>query len=566
MPVDNAIAESAEYLYGSNFTNPNDRYSRNWKALDRQFDVWKDLYVDVADYIAIGRGRFIDRGELPNQRTRAAKKVINATATDALHMLGSGLHGGLSSPARPWFQLQFSEPSLNKFRLAREWLDDCETIMYAHMKRSNFYGVVHLVYEEIAAFGTGSLLVDAVPAGLLFRYFTAGDYRFVVDDSNMTAQWYRKFRMQACNVLQLFGEKNITDKVKNLLRSNPYEWVNIIHVIEPNPNHNPDKLDSKPFHSIYFEANENEQRLSASGYYEMPAVTPRWQALSNESYGWGPGLDALGLAKSIQRKERQKFLASDKSIDPPLAVPPSMKDRMLDLSPGAKNIYEPREGEPRPLVKTDLRALAYFDNSIDRLEARIRSMFFNDLFLIISQKDTRMTATEVLARNEEKMLMIGPVIERLEYEFLDPIVARVFSILMRQGRLPAPPADIRSAEYEIEYISVLAQAQKLVNQQTMDSYLLTAERVANLDQQSLIKTDWNKFLEEKAEVVSLPAKLLRSDDEVEQILAAEQQRQAQFEQLARTEAEYGNLKTLSEAKTAGNSNALADLTQSLEAA
>ena len=564
MPVDYAIEESADHLYGSNFSTPNARYQRNWKALDRQFDLWKDIYVEVADYIALGRGRFMDRGELPNQRTRAAQKVINATATDALHMLGSGLHGGLSSPARPWFQLQFSDPRMNRYRLAREWLDECEKIMYAHMKRSNFYGIVHLVYEEIAGFGTGSLLVDAVASGLMFRYFTAGDYRFVVGDDNLTSQWYRKFRMQACSVVSLFGEEAITEKVKNLLKSNPYEWVNLIHVIEPNAAHDPEKLDSKPINSIYFEAAENERRLSTAGYYEMPAVTPRWQALSNESYGWGPGLEALGLAKSVQRKEKQKFMASDKSIDPPLAVPPSMKDRMLDLSPGAKNIYEPREGEPKPLVNVDLSALAYYDNSIDRLEQRIRSMFFNDLFLIISQKDTRMTATEVLARNEEKMLMIGPTIERLEYEFLDPIVARVFNILMRQGRLPQPPADIHNAEYEIEYISVLAQAQKLVNQQTMDSYLITAERVAAMAPESLVKTNWDKFLEEKADVVSLPAKLLRSGEEVDEIRAAEQARLAQVEELAQTEAEYGNLKTLSETQTGGGSNALVDLQQSLE--
>jgi hypothetical protein len=288
MPTDNLVADSSAYQGFSAFNSENDRYSRNWKQLDQQFIEWQSVYKEIADYIAIGRGRFIAQGEQPNKKTRAASKVINNTATDALHMLGAGLHGGLSSPARPWFQLQFVEPGMNDFASYREWLDDCEKVMYAAFKRSNFYTVVHSLYEEIGAFGTGCMFIDEDPAmSVLFTAFTAGDYRFSIRADQKTHVFYRKFKMQACQMEQEFGRENCSDKVINLLRNNPYDWREVVHCIEPNADYEQDRQGSFPFRSVYYEWAEPVKRLSDTGYFEMPVATPRWQALPNEAYGWG---------------------------------------------------------------------------------------------------------------------------------------------------------------------------------------------------------------------------------------------------------------------------------------
>lgn len=532
MATSNLEPENSQYRDGS-FINRNDRYRRNYKQLDSQYDTWLVAYKEVSDYIALGRGRYIDKGELANQKSKAASKVINNTATDALHMLGAGLHGGLSSPARPWFQLGFVDEDMNDYSTYRAWLDDCEKVMYAAFKRSNFYTMIHSVYEEIGAFGTGAMMVDDSPEhGLLFHYFTVGDYRFAVKVDGRTQCFYRKFKMQAVQIAEAFGTEAISDKVKRLLKTNPYEWVEIIHVIEPNAAYDPQKMDSKPFSSVYFETKENELRLSDKGYDEMPVVTPRWQALSNEAYGWGPGLESIGLAKAIQRMERQAFMASDKMLDPPLALPASMKDRMLDLSPGGKNVYDEANGKIQPMVQILPIAMQIYRENIRGVEDKIRRNFHNELFLMIAQEDpAKMTATEVLARKEEKMLMVGPTIERLEYEHLAPIVERVFAILARQGKLPAPPPDLANAEYKIDFVSLLAQAQKLIGAQSMQSYLGLAERVAGVDPGSIVKTNWDKYLEEAADMVSLPAKVVRTDDEV---AAVRQQMQAAAEEEKQT--------------------------------
>jgi hypothetical protein len=517
MPTDTVIhdSEDSSSQRGNAFANRNDRYLRNFKQLDTQYAVWQAAYKDVSLYIALGRGRFPDQGSQVNHQANAASKVINNTATDALHMLGAGLHGGLSSPARPWFQLGFTDEAMNGYSTYRSWLDDCEKRMYAAFKRSNFYGIIHNIYEEIGGFGTGAMMVDDSPEhGLLFHYFTVGDYRFAIKADGRTHCFYRKFKMQAIQVEQFFGKQACSDKVLGLLRNNPYEWVEIMHCIEPNAEYDQNKMDSKPFSSIYFETKEKDRRLSDKGYEEMPVVTPRWQALSNEAYGWGPGLESLGLAKAIQRMEKQAFMASDKMLDPPLAMPSSMKDRMLDLGPGGKNIYDEAGAKIQKMVEIAPATMQVYRENINSIESKIRRNFHNELFLMIASEDpAKMTATEVLARKEEKMLMVGPTIERLEFEHLSPIVERVFAILARQGRLPPPPAGLENVEYKIDFVSLLAQAQKLIGAQSMQSYLGLAERVALVDPGSVVKTDWDKYLEESADMVSLPSKVVRTEDE-----------------------------------------------------
>lgn len=539
MPTDNVVAESEQYATAK-YTSRNERLFRNWANLEKHYDPWKALYKEISDYIAPGRGRFIDQEGTPNQKTKAAQKIINPAAPDAVHMLGAGLHGGLSSPARPWFQLTFEDPELNKYRAAKTWLDDCEQILYGMFKRSNFYSLIHNVYEEVGAFATGCLFLDSgTPANLLnFRYLTAGDYRFAVNEQGLCHSFYRKIRMQIHQMAASFGADNLSETSRRLLSSNPYEWRDVLHVIEPNNQYSEEgqEVNSQrmPFSSVYCEWKEGNQRLSESGYMEMPVVTPRWQVQGNEAYGWGPGPETLGLAKALQRMELNAMLAEDKYLDPPMGIAANFKDRMVDLSPGAKTSVKDTDDIRKaigPLIQIDPQAINLYEGKISSVENRIKRMFYYELFLMIANEDRRMTATEVAARNEEKMIMIGPVINSQNYEMLDPIIDRAFNLAARAGKLPPPPQEIAEAEYKVEYVSILAQAQKLINAQGMGAYLQMATAVAAISPESVDKTNWDEFTAVYGDMVNLPSKIVREDDEVAEMRearAAEAQRQQQI--------------------------------------
>jgi hypothetical protein len=111
-------------------------------------------------------------------------------------------------------------------------------------------------------------------------------------------------------------------------------------------------------------------------------------------------------------------------------------------------------------VRLDLGALAA---DIAEVQGRIKEAFYANLFLMLAESDRReITAREIDERREEKMLMLGPVLERLHDELLQPLVARVFSIMTRNGLIPPLPRGVERSGLQVEFISILAQAQKAV--------------------------------------------------------------------------------------------------------
>ncbi|MEW5726178.1 MAG: portal protein, partial [Thermodesulfobacteriota bacterium] len=183
--------------------------------------------------------------------------------------------------------------------------------------------------------------------------------------------------------------------------------------------------------------------------------------------------------------------------------------------------------------------------------------FFNDLFVFLLRRPG-VTATEVVERHEEKLLLLGPVIERQQSELLDPLIERAFGILERSGRLPGAPPEIQGHDLKVEYISLLAQAQKLVGTQAVQSVLQFVGGAAAIDPRVLDKIDLDEAVDVYAEMTGVPPRVVRADEEVEKLRAerAESSRRDQAAQAAL--AAIQGAKSLSETKT-GERNALTDL-------
>ena len=215
---------------------------------------------------------------------------------------------------------------------------------------------------------------------------------------------------------------------------------------------------------------------------------------------------------------------------------PSFKG-ILDLTPGAVNQIKEKGVEPiesgRPM---DIGSV---EQKIAATQHMINQTYYTDLFLMIAQADIsgrNVTATEINERHEEKLIMLGPVIERQIFELLQPTVFRVFNILLRSGLLPPAPEEIQGQPIKVEFVSVLAQAQKLVSANSLNAYVAMAERVGQLDQGSLAKTDWDKFLEVYGDTVGVSAEVIRSDEEVQDVREREalaRQKEAQTQDVER---------------------------------
>lgn len=530
------------------------------KQLDIEFEKWRAHWKDISQYMLPRRGRYLSGGrETENDGAKKHQYIINGSPQDAIRVYAGGMQGGLTSPSRPWFELALPDEDLMNFGPVKDWLYKVRAMMLHILARSNFYGSTHSVYTEIAPFGTGCMLIEEdFKSVIRCRPFTIGEYRLGLDSKYRPDTLYRSFSMTAKQMIEEFGEENVSDHVKNAMENKGQDtWFEVDHCIEPNLNvvEGAEDYRGMAFLSIYFETGINEEKyLRKGGYKTIPFVAPRWNVVGTDVYGEGPGMAALGDVKMLQKMEEKALKALDKMVDPPMVAPVSMKGKGGSVIPGGITYVDDVAGSkafgPAYLVKPDFQDMEF---KITQVTNRIRSYFFNDMFMAILATDKRMTAREVAERHDEKMLLIGPVIERLQSEMLDPIIERVFSIIENFGMLPPIPDELQGKELKVRYISLLAKAQQLIETSAIEQ---TAGFVANLAQfnpSALDKFNFDAAVDQFSNTLGTPPEIIRTDDEVAALREARAQQQAQQAAMQNAAAMVQGAKTMSETPIDKNS-------------
>lgn len=516
---------------------------RRRQLYDEQ-SAWRPWWSEVSDYILPDHGRYLAGDENPdNDGKKRHQKIIDSTATDAMDILASGMQSGLTSPARPWFRLVTPDPGLLDFMPVRDWLFQVEKVMRYVFARSNAYQALHQTYMELGAFCTGAMAVlEDYEKVIRCRSYTAGEYLLGCDDRGVVDTIYRKFEMTAMNLVTMFGENNVSEQVKNAFKNgNEEQAFFVIHCIEPNDSRIVGVGGNRnmAYRSIYYEVKgPTDKVLRFSGFESFPVMAPRWGAVGRNVYGTGPGRKILGDVKMLQKMQEKSLIAIDKAIEPPLVAPSALERKPINTFPGGitySNDMDPKGGL-RALyeVRPDIQSNEY---KIERIQFAIRKGLYNDLFLMLQEPDLKrkaITATEVAERHEEKLLMLGPVLERLHGELLDPLIDRTFEILVRNQLVPPAPPEIQGTDLRVEYISLLAQAQKMVSLSGLDQLASAVGNMSAVIPNILDHFDEREWIEEYADGLGTPPKVLRDKKEalaIQNARAKQQQVAAGMEQM-----------------------------------
>lgn len=544
-------------------------YNKRLEALRSERTSFISLWRELSDYHLAHRGRFLTSDR--NKGHKRNTKQINNTSRRASRTLAAGMMSGITSPARPWFRLSSGESDLDDIKAVKVWLHRVQQIMYKVFSHSNLYNSLHQVYAELGVFGTAAMgIFHDFDSVIWCKPYTAGSYFIGLNGQDISDTFYREYEISVAQCVKQFGIENVSKDVKHRWESgNTESWVKIVHAVEPNDDR--DMLSplasDKRWRSVYYEAGnkakgERDKFLRRSGFDDFPIVTPRWDVTAEDVYATDcPGITALGDTKSMQLAERRKYQAIDKLVNPPLQGPNSLKNKMKggavgpnDIiwlesnSTGLTSIY----GNYRP----DLGAIK---QEINEVEMRVKSAFYEDLFLMLAQTDRRqITAREVAEKHEEKLLMLGPVLERLHTELLDPIIDRTFNILQENGVLPVPPPELQNRDLNIEYVSVLAQAQRLVATGAVDRLTSFVGQAAAIWPEARHKIDINQAVDDYADSLGVDPSTVRSNEEVQARTQAEQQAAAQQQAMAAAQQGADIAKTASETDTSGD-NALSTI-------
>ena len=343
------------------------------------------------------------------------------------------------------------------------------------------------------------------------------------NDKGLVDCIYRRFKLTAKAAVQKFGFDNLSRNVQNVLKNSPFNDIEFVHVVKPRDIYNPKKEDKEnmPFISIYMEM-ESANIISIGGFREFPYVVPRFLKASNEIYGRSPGMNSLADVKVLNKMVEVSMKAAQKQVDPPLLVPDDAMILPIRTAPGSLNYY--RSGSRDRIEALNIGANNPLGlNMEDQRRRAISRTFHVDQLLI--QENRTMTATEVMQRNQEKMKILGPVIGRLQQELLQPLITRVFNIMLRTKQfLPAPEA-LTNQEVDIEYVSPVAIAQK---GSQLESIMRGLELFGSISNIAPVTDyiDENGLVKQIISLLGLPAKMIKSDKQVQEVRAVRQEQQA----------------------------------------
>lgn len=495
-------------------------------------DQWREL----RDYVNPFRGRFAS--ERPDDYKPSFTKILDSSPLMALRILAAGMQSGLTSPSRQWFKISLHNNFTNTSQAVKAWCDEIQRRMLSVMSSSGFYRALHMLYEEIALFGTGCMVILPDNDNVInCQTLTAGTFCLGRMSGNRIDSFYRDMWMTAGEIISEFGEENVSDAVSSAFKSNKDTLFKVYHAIEPDIFN----VTKHEFISVYWEpVSGDEKLLRIGGFNTFPVMTPRWTATDSDVYGYGPASEALPDIKTMLALKTDLLTGIKKTVNPPLVASRQVLTGGIKTMPGGITYIDGNASgamvAPLYNVPIDIRNLSA---CVEQYKNDIRRAMYVDLFMMLSNDSGggRMTAKEVAERHEEKMLALGPVLEALEWELLVPAIDRVFDIMATMNLIPPVPEDLSNCEVKIEFVSILAQAQKMMGLSALEQSVNFAGFVARVDPNLLDCVNVEQVLRNYVEMVGAPANILREEDEVAQIRAQKEQAQMQALQMQQAQQE-----------------------------
>lgn len=509
--------------------------------------TWEGIWQELATYIMPRKADWLLHGSV-TPGTTASDVLFDTTAVYANQTLANGQLSYMTPSDSRWFTLDPPEPLKKKDEVST-WFQKCSEIMQAELANSNFYSEIHEMYFDDGGFGTSCIVVlPGKRSALNFQTQTIGSYWIDEDDEGLIDTCFREMNLTARQAEQKFGEEKLSPKMKISLEKFRKDGKGgdrfcIIHAIFPRTDDQREygKSDgqNKPWASVYFVPSE-KHTISNEGFDEKPFFASRHLRWGDSVYGYGPGLMALPEARQLNFLGKQLDALAEVAAFPRMLLPDTMVDE-IDLRAGGGTYYDATN--PQALPKEWMTGGKY-DIGLDRekrKQAAIERAYHVDLFQMFANLEKQMTAREVAERSAEKLIQFTPAFARKTTEVLNPLLQRVFGILMRAGKFPQPPQEVliqtpeglAVPDPEIAYNSRVALAIKALQN---TAFYRTMELILPLSQTQpdiLDNFDLDTISRETSRNDGLPADWMRKTEDRDKIraaraeaIAAEQEQQA----------------------------------------
>lgn len=514
------------------------------KRLMSMRDVIQDTWDLIERYIAPYRGRFFndERNETSIEWRRPY--VYDSTAIASSQSLAANIHSSLTSPKLKWFDLRYRVSALNDDNDAVAWLDTVSDTMFKVLQDSNFTVQAGETYQDLVDFGTSILTEEAESEedwkGINFSSVPIKQAFFEQDYRGRVYNFYRRMEMTPVQMISQFGE-DVPQWVKEEAASPEMaeKRYYVIFCIWRRKNVSLDKVNlysvmaplARPYGYKYVTEESLDELGKEGGYYEMPSFVPRWRTTSSSMWGNSPAMVALSDTITLNKLVQLQIASMEKVVDPAILTTERGLLGDLDLNPGGLSVVRSLD-DIRPFESAARFDVSY--QEIMRYRDQIREYFMIDQLMLPPMEGTPATATEIAARISQLERLIGPTLGRLQEDFLDPLLTRTFNIMMRAGQFPEPPSIVKETKsgLDIEYTGALARSQQQDQVNAIERWLMQVTQIASINPDVLDIPDWPKLIKGTGVTLGVPAKYMKTDQQIEKL---QKQRQAMQQEMAQAE-------------------------------
>ena len=500
------------------------------ERMRQQRVYFEKVWQDIADRIIPRKADFKrQRGKINEPKgERRTEKIFDAAPALALDRFAAAMHSLVTPRNQQWHSLRPMQPALAEDDEVKGYLEEVNKLLFSARYSANFDNQVHECYFDSGAFGNMAMFIgDRLGRSLYYRTVPIDQLFFMENEYGIVDLVHREFPMTARQAAQKFGLDHLPMPIKDAAEKRPEQEFWFVHCVKPREDADVSRKDYRGMaFASYFIAVDSREIVGEGGYRSFPYAVSRYAVTSGEVYGRGPAQLILPDVMMLNEMNRTTIQAAQLAVLPPLLA---HRDGILDairMTPAAINyggvddngrqMIQPLTTGSRPEIGLEL---------MDQKRALINDAFWNTLFQILVDTPS-MTATEAMLRAQEKGALLAPTASRIEAEFLNPMVEREMDILAAAGVLPPMPDALMEAGglFEVEYTSPLERARRA---EEGVSILRTFEQLAPLAQIAgptvFKRFNFDEAAKVLADVNGVPAKIMYSDEEMEEINAQEAQ-------------------------------------------
>ncbi len=506
------------------------------RALTVQRAAWDPWWDKLRDFVLPRR---LNKGERDLQPdVYATDRLSDTTAIEACQKLASGHMSYITPSHDVWFK--WSAPDDEGGDEAEAWYNQCSEIALRELSLSNFYTEVHECFLDRVALGTGSLFTGSTSDGRLrFTNIPCGQFACAENADGRIDTYVREFTYTAHQARTMFGEKALGPRAREILeRGNAYDSVlRFLHIVRPRTRRNRrrEQAAHMPFESVYISL-DDRLIVEEGGYMEFPYLVTRFLKWGDGPYGLAPGRMCFPAIMQAQFLNRILDTLGELAAFPRILELANQVGE-IDLRAGGRTVITPEAAAQH--LPREWGTQGRYDVGLDRLTQKqeaIKRAFYLPMLELWSGNHAAMTATEVMARENERVLMFSPSFT-LFVSDLYPTMERIFSLLFRMGRFPSPPkavlrrtphGELMVREPRVVYQSRIALVLRRLQNDGMDRALQRLSMMLQTVPELADHVDWDQCFRLSARVDGAPESMLRPVKEVERLRRerAEQQQNA----------------------------------------